>query len=138
MIRRPSSSTRTDTLLPYTTLFRSAPPETLKRRTGEDAGAEIGLGRGTEPGNGAAGRKTCDFVALSMGRMDEAPAVVHRHFVEKPPDRPTTAPGETVVDLLLLLTDVNMDGHRPGQPAHAGGAPVGICRAGRVDGLPEH
>src|SRR3546814_20577440 len=27
MIRRPPRSTRTDTLLPYTTLFRSAPPQ---------------------------------------------------------------------------------------------------------------
>src|SRR3546814_12406324 len=27
MIRRPPRSTRTDTLVPYTTLFRSAPPE---------------------------------------------------------------------------------------------------------------
>src|SRR3546814_13526791 len=27
MIRRPPRSTRTDTLFPYTTLFRSAPPE---------------------------------------------------------------------------------------------------------------
>src|SRR3546814_2168122 len=27
MIRRPPRSTRTDTLLPYTTLFRSKPPE---------------------------------------------------------------------------------------------------------------
>src|SRR3546814_4914880 len=29
MIRRPPSSTRTDTLFPYTTLFRSKPPEPL-------------------------------------------------------------------------------------------------------------
>src|SRR3546814_10743621 len=31
MLRRPPRSTRTDTLFPYTTLFRSAPPRTLGR-----------------------------------------------------------------------------------------------------------
>src|SRR3546814_10154742 len=39
MIRRPPRSTRTDTLFPYTTLFRSSP-----RRSGEAAGmAEVQL-----------------------------------------------------------------------------------------------
>src|SRR3546814_14663159 len=32
MIRRPPSSTRTDTLFPYTTLFRSSAPQPLKIR----------------------------------------------------------------------------------------------------------
>src|SRR3546814_16823040 len=32
MIRRPPRSTRTDTLFPYTTLFRSDPPSSPKRR----------------------------------------------------------------------------------------------------------
>src|SRR3546814_20721292 len=32
MIRRPPRSTRTDTLCPYTTLFRSAPPSSKARR----------------------------------------------------------------------------------------------------------
>src|SRR3546814_20609140 len=39
MIRRPPRSTRTDTLFPYTTLFRSPWRE---RRKGDAAGAEIG------------------------------------------------------------------------------------------------
>src|SRR3546814_20680114 len=33
MIRRPPSSTRTDTLFPYTTLFRSSAPQPLKIRS---------------------------------------------------------------------------------------------------------
>src|SRR3546814_1171158 len=37
MIRRPPRSTRTDTLFPYTTLFRSLPPEALIYK--EDDGA---------------------------------------------------------------------------------------------------
>src|SRR3546814_4598771 len=32
MIRRPPRSTRTDTLFPYTTLFRSFPPQMRKRQ----------------------------------------------------------------------------------------------------------
>src|SRR3546814_3918404 len=36
MIRRPPRSTRTDTLFPYTTLFRSRPPATPGGNCGED------------------------------------------------------------------------------------------------------
>src|SRR3546814_11111948 len=36
MIRRPPRSTRTDTLFPYTTLFRSVPPELLEDELDED------------------------------------------------------------------------------------------------------
>src|SRR3546814_11797450 len=54
MIRRPPRSTRTDTLFPYTTLFRSRLSGTISRRRGaEDAGGreyivafdQIGAGR---------------------------------------------------------------------------------------------
>src|SRR3546814_8572500 len=44
MIRRPPRSTRTDTLFPYTTLFRSAPP---RSRAANDRGSR------TAPGNRA-------------------------------------------------------------------------------------
>src|SRR3546814_5226261 len=36
MIRRPPRSTRTDTLFPYTTLFRSAQPDALVKDAGGD------------------------------------------------------------------------------------------------------
>src|SRR3546814_14472653 len=39
MIRRPPRSTRTDTLFPYTTLFRSAPATGWPRRSGSPRGA---------------------------------------------------------------------------------------------------
>src|SRR3546814_3599961 len=39
MIRRPPRSTRTDTLFPYTTLFRSCIRPEFIRITGQDAGA---------------------------------------------------------------------------------------------------
>src|SRR3546814_13496463 len=44
MIRRPPRSTRTDTLFPYTTLFRSGPrPLRARQRRGHGAGA-VGAG----------------------------------------------------------------------------------------------
>src|SRR3546814_6275613 len=43
MIRRPPRSTRTDTLFPYTTLFRSAPAD--GSRTARCAGRPVGLRR---------------------------------------------------------------------------------------------
>src|SRR3546814_14236783 len=41
MIRRPPRSTRTDTLLPYTTLFRSADPALLRWHREVSAGAGV-------------------------------------------------------------------------------------------------
>src|SRR3546814_9188407 len=59
MIRRPPRSTRTDTLFPYTTLFRSA----VRRRTSVfiadpqfDAGQRFAAGRWKSRGNFNAGR----------------------------------------------------------------------------------
>src|SRR3546814_1046355 len=60
MIRRPPRSTRTDTLFPYTTLFRSISPD---RSLGAEALGDL------------------LSVALSLGSLQ--PAVSrHRHFVE--------------------------------------------------------
>src|SRR3546814_4652789 len=42
MIRRPPRSTRTDTLFPYTTLFRSRAPRGRSRRDGDDREDEGG------------------------------------------------------------------------------------------------
>src|SRR3546814_5139319 len=59
MIRRPPRSTRTDTLFPYTTLFRSPPafcdiscvasfPNTVSDRQAQDAGDQHRRGRSEE------------------------------------------------------------------------------------------
>src|SRR3546814_2843587 len=48
MIRRPPRSTRTDTLFPYTTLFRSAGTRRRGVRPGERAGVRAGEGRPVE------------------------------------------------------------------------------------------
>src|SRR3546814_3632854 len=49
MIRRPPRSTRTDTLFPYTTLFRSTPELPLKRVTA--GGTKIRYFRPVRPGD---------------------------------------------------------------------------------------
>src|SRR3546814_1575414 len=63
MIRRPPRSTRTDTLFPYTTLFRSA---VGRRATARRGGAGAG-----EPAAAGAGRRTDG----QSGRSDRRPGV---------------------------------------------------------------
>src|SRR3546814_3936749 len=61
MIRRPPRSTRTDTLFPYTTLFRSAVRSASAGQAGAGGGAGgDGLGRRRPPdrGHGGISRKT--------------------------------------------------------------------------------
>src|SRR3546814_18365413 len=62
LIRRPPRSTRTDTLFPYTTLFRSVPSAPLRadeRRGGRAYGARVPLCRGSRtPGQGARNCRT--------------------------------------------------------------------------------
>src|SRR3546814_5401816 len=59
MIRRPPRSTRTDTLLPYTTLFRSQDGKAHAQCSGEHhVNAEVRSGR-RKPGDGDYYRKRC-------------------------------------------------------------------------------
>src|SRR3546814_5191800 len=53
MIRRPPRSTRTDTLFPYTTLFRSLRPGRPLRRTPDDGHGDTGLLRADVDQQGA-------------------------------------------------------------------------------------
>src|SRR3546814_15782991 len=63
MIRRPPRSTRTDTLLPYTTLFRSPRRLAGRRQRGPSRSATATQPLGHEPGAGA--------VARNHGRSEE-------------------------------------------------------------------
>src|SRR3546814_4018941 len=68
MIRRPPRSTRTDTLFPYTTLFRSA----RDRQKGESQGQARARGcRGTRPGQRRIERHRPDGRLESLGRGQE-------------------------------------------------------------------
>src|SRR3546814_16428857 len=62
MIRRPPRSTRTDTLFPYTTLFRSIESARAAEDAGEDAGAVSGCGTA----GGGRGADTDRASALSL------------------------------------------------------------------------
>src|SRR3546814_12688305 len=91
MIRRPPRSTRTDTLFPYTTLFRSrwrllwkgrcGARETYQRSSGEiiyedetDSVAALGGGvRGVQHGNGVSAGAGC-AVAIAEERSARQPA----------------------------------------------------------------
>src|SRR3546814_11119439 len=71
MLRRPPRSTRTDTLFPYTTLFRS-PPHRALGSGGRDDGA---LRPGQRPAHPAA---VVDLRAVVPDRVDPTPAVARR------------------------------------------------------------
>src|SRR3546814_8175473 len=73
MIRRPPSSTRTDTLFPYTTLFRS-------RRRGRDLGIVLARHQVSARRRRAG---AVDRLSLPAGRRDSA-GVLRRH---PPPPR---------------------------------------------------
>src|SRR3546814_20932201 len=74
MIRRPPRSTRTDTLFPYTTLFRSTPPHPVGRHRDICGGA----GRCAGPA-GPAGRRCADLGGDGGGLLPgAAPGRCHR------------------------------------------------------------
>src|SRR3546814_7073690 len=75
MIRRPPRSTRTDTLFPYTTLFRSA-AEVADRKGGPDLRRETRAQPGPEEkGNEELGDEEPAHVAERAGRKPHADAV---------------------------------------------------------------
>src|SRR3546814_5477532 len=66
MIRRPPRSTRTDTLFPYTTLFRSTPDELVAPPSAEAPSAEpsdlpFGPQLNPEPSHASDALVACDF-----------------------------------------------------------------------------
>src|SRR3546814_3483351 len=82
MIRRPPSSTRTDTLCPYTTLFRSRPgdaghfllQEQLDRAAGVDLGLHLQLDADILPLHGA--ELVVEILAQRLARR-------HRHLLAR-------------------------------------------------------
>src|SRR3546814_15935813 len=79
MVRRPPRSTRTDTLIPYTTLFRAHPQELGDRQLGGEMGADqrqaairqtqaVGQGEFLQAGSALADRRL-DVLAMPAGRL---------------------------------------------------------------------
>ena len=77
---------------------------------GENAIAQIGFGGQAQAGNGLAAGHQADFFRVGMGGVDQAPACIDLDIVVEPLQRARAAPGQAVVDFLLLLG--NMDMHR--------------------------
>src|SRR3546814_5431965 len=72
MIRRPPRSTRTDTLFPYTTLFRSARAEQIgEARPGQLAAHAVGIVHGVYRGFGPARRRSSVRSARYVRRSEE-------------------------------------------------------------------
>src|SRR3546814_9112834 len=84
MIRRPPRSTRTDTLFPYTTLFRSSPFHRLRHRRriiGDRMGQHGGVGLRMRHVEGAAQRVAELVVQRDARRAQDAagePAAIER------------------------------------------------------------
>src|SRR3546814_4599950 len=108
MIRRPPRSTRTDTLFPYTTLFRSTLPfDDLDRRcTAHDINEVLDLARNVE----------ADVITLQQAADDRAPP---RHHVEHEIGRAhvrTPVTNAHLVCRLLLEKKKNTNTHICHQP----------------------
>src|SRR3546814_2633972 len=74
MIRRPPRSTRTDTLFPYTTLFRSCHPGTVAEHGGQGVQARDHAGDGQYLCDAAVDGSGCGGLPVSpqfLGRSEE-------------------------------------------------------------------
>src|SRR3546814_18699367 len=83
MIRRPPRSTRTDTLFPYTTLFRSDPPDPHQAGRNDRAAAG-GHRQGVEPYDFDAGRR--DRQEDGEGRLSPQSDHQRRGYPDGEPD----------------------------------------------------
>src|SRR3546814_12283329 len=72
MIRRPPRSTRTDTLFPYTTLFRSIAQTNLKRMLAYSTVSHVGFIFLGFAGGGAEGYAAAMFYTISYAIMGTA------------------------------------------------------------------
>ncbi|MNG98807.1 hypothetical protein D3C79_579610 [compost metagenome] len=74
----------------------------------KDAVAEVGFGRQAQACDGAAAGHQGHFVSFCVSGMDQAPARIDFSVFIQPLQRAATAPGQAVVDFLLLLGNMNM------------------------------
>src|SRR3546814_20460929 len=134
MLRRPPRSTRTDTLFPYTALFRSQQFDRFVAREGQREAAVLGsVARDRRHG---VAEIDCIALVQPLGVADErAPAAGAFAFVERRADRFVAAPA-----LRLRGADAGIVEHEqiagadpPGGNAHVRLAPTGTpARRGTV------
>src|SRR3546814_17528288 len=108
MIRRPPRSTRTDTLFPYTTLFRS--PVYVRH--------EIVHNRYVVDSLKAKG---AIFVESLSQFSDDVPVVFMAHVVPKAVPAKAPAPGLPSIDVTFLLGSLD---HTPAEVAPEAGRPI--------------
>src|SRR3546814_21163239 len=119
MLRRQPTSTRTDTLFPYTTLFRSAPatPARARARGGGRAGSSRDLlpsrRRGTRPGPLAA-----QLVEHPVGHADAASLRVLKPAPSRPVQHPAYQPVASIVVRLHFDQVLDNREHRLGRTSH--------------------
>src|SRR3546814_9510719 len=106
MIRRPPRSTRTDTLFPYTTLFRSLPPgrPAGDRRDDERGRPVAALGRRAGDRRGLHHRAELSQRARQSGYPRDDPGRLRQLGLPPPPERvfpANSAPSDTVNPLQL-------------------------------------
>src|SRR3546814_12892149 len=124
MVRRPPRSTRTDTLLPYTTLFRSpAVPGAAQRVVGR--GRETGVGQGV--GKVGADRR---------GLGDNHAAVFDRRHLAHRVDR--EVPGRLHARAVALHFGAVVDDDFFQNPAHAAAAGPRVGVEGEFVGVAGH
>src|SRR3546814_13272235 len=87
MIRRPPRSTRTDTLFPYTTLFRSEARCVASARTQRRIGHEEDSVAHRDGGAKLPGRQRLDVDREAAKRSTVAPGIVEQRLVRRHPDR---------------------------------------------------
>src|SRR3546814_11588544 len=111
MIRRPPRSTRTDTLFPYTTLFRSDAlrPHALDIR--QPAAAEVRVALQGEAGDLAVGPGCALGREGGARRQRQAEAIFHQHRVAGR-DRDVAPGGACAVDGDLEVPDKSLDRKR--------------------------
>ena len=80
-----------------------------KRRSREDAVAEIGFGDRAKAGNGAAFCHAARFGFRHMCRMDEAPAAIDRRVFKQPFHRSRAGKGKRIFHFFRLFRHMNMD-----------------------------
>src|SRR3546814_16390440 len=89
MIRRPPSSTRTDTLFPYTTLFRSQICEIMKAYD-----VAFSLGDGLRPGSIADANDAAQFAELET--LGELTKIAWQHDVQTMIEGPGHVPMQLI------------------------------------------
>src|SRR3546814_11959998 len=115
MIRRPPRSTRTDTLFPYTTLFRST-----MNLTEPHAGTDLGLIRTrAEPRGDASYSITGTKIFISGGEHDLTENIIHL-VLAKPPAAPDNGKGISL--FIVPNVQVNEDGSLGARNAHSCGS----------------